>query len=73
MYAVMRQTSKPCFAFKILAAGRIEDQGVAGAFRAAFQGIKANDGVFVGMFPRYKDEVKENAEIVHRILAGARG
>jgi thiamine monophosphate synthase len=70
MYAVMRQTTKPCFAFKILAAGRIEDQGIAGAFRTAFQSIKANDGVFVGMFPRYKDEVKENAEIVHRMLAG---
>jgi thiamine monophosphate synthase len=71
MYAVMRRTTKPCFAFKILAAGRIEDQGIAGAFRTAFQSIKANDGVFVGMFPRYKDEVKENAEIVNRILAGA--
>jgi len=70
MYAVMRQTTKPCFAFKILAAGRIADGGVAGAFRTAFQSIKPNDGVFVGMFPRYKDEVKENAEIVHRILAG---
>ncbi|HEY1580008.1 MAG TPA: twin-arginine translocation signal domain-containing protein [Terracidiphilus sp.] len=71
MYAVMRQTAKPCFAFKILAAGRIADEGIAGAFRTAFQSIKPNDGVFVGMFPRYKDEVKENAEIVHRILAGA--
>jgi len=30
--------------------------------------LKPNDGVFVGMFPRVKDEVKENAEIVHRIL-----
>jgi thiamine monophosphate synthase len=70
MYAVMRRTTKPCFAFKILAAGRIEDQEIAGAFRTAFQSIKANDGVFVGMFPRYKDEVKENAEIVHRMLAG---
>jgi hypothetical protein len=72
MYAVMRQTSKPCFAFKILAAGRIEEQGgVAGAFRTAFKTIKANDGVFVGMFPRYKDEIKENAGIVHQILNGA--
>jgi hypothetical protein len=70
MYAVMRQTAKPCFAFKILAAGRIADEGVAGAFRTAFSSIKPNDGVFVGMFPRYKDEVKENAEIVHEILAG---
>jgi hypothetical protein len=24
----------------------------------------------VGMFPRAKDEVRENAEIVHRILQG---
>jgi hypothetical protein len=71
MYAVMRQTKKPCFAFKILAAGRIADDGVAGAFRTAFASIKANDGVYVGMFPKYKDEVKQDAEIVHRILAGA--
>lgn len=71
MFAVMGQTRKPCFAFKILAAGRIEDQGIEAAFRSAFQSIKANDGVFVGMFPRYKDEVRENAEIVHRILAKA--
>ena len=71
MYAAMRQTTKPCFAFKILAAGRIADDGVAGAFRTALQNIKPTDGVFVGMFPRYKDEVKENAEIVHRILTSA--
>jgi len=67
----MRQTRKPCFAFKILAAGRVEEQSVAAAFRTAFRSLKPNDGVFVGMFPRYKDEVKENAEIVHRILSGA--
>lgn len=71
MYAVMRQTTKPCFAFKILAAGRVGDEGIAGAFRTAFQSIKPNDGIFVGMYPRYKDEVKENAEIVHSILTRA--
>lgn len=68
MYSVMRQTSKPCFAFKVLAAGRVDDGGVEQAFRTAFSSIKPNDGVFVGMFPRGKDEVRENAEIVHRIL-----
>jgi hypothetical protein len=26
--------------------------------------------VYVGMFPKFKDEVRENAEIVHRILTG---
>ena len=70
MYKVMRQTSKPCFAFKILAAGRIADSDVEKAFRTAFENIKPNDGVYVGMFPRRKDEVKENAELVARILNG---
>jgi hypothetical protein len=71
MYKVMRQTTKICFAFKILAAGRIEGNSVEQAFRTAFLSIKPIDGVFVGMYPRNKDEVKENAEIVHKILTGA--
>jgi hypothetical protein len=71
MYKVMRQTPKICFAFKILAAGRIADSGVAQAFRTAYASIKPNDGVYVGVFPRNKDEIKENAEIVHGILTAA--
>ena len=71
MFKVMRQTAKTCFAFKILAAGRIGDDGVAQAFHTAFGSIKPNDGVYVGVFPRSKDEIKENAEIVHGILTGA--
>ena len=69
MYNVMRQTKKPCFAFKVLAAGRISDDGIEQAFRTAFESIKPIDGVYVGIFPRAKDEVRENAEIVHRILS----
>jgi hypothetical protein len=71
MYRVMRQTSKTCFAFKILAAGRIGDEGVAQAFRTAYSSIKPIDGVYIGVFPREKDELKENAEIVHGILTAA--
>ena len=71
MYKAMRQTAKTCFAFKILAAGRIADGGVAQAFRTAYASIKPHDGVYVGVFPRSKDEIKENAEIVHGILTGA--
>lgn len=68
MYSFMRQTRKPCFAFKIMAAGRIGERGADQAFQTAFAGIKPNDGVFVGMFPRIRDEVRENAERVHRLL-----
>jgi hypothetical protein len=66
MYRVIRAVKKPCFAFKILAAGRVSktDQ----AFRTAFESIKPTDGVFVGLFPRTKDEVRENAERVQRLL-----
>jgi hypothetical protein len=54
-----------------MAAGRIDNRGADQAFRTAFESIKPIDSVFVGMFPRVKDEVRENAERVHRILTNA--
>ena len=69
MYRVMRATRKPCFAFKIMAAGRVTNPEQA--FRTAFESIKPIDGVFIGLFPRGQDQVRENAERVHRILVGA--
>ena len=71
MYKAIRQTAKPCFAFKILAAGRVADDAIEQAFRTAFSSIKPIDSIYVGMYPRHKDEMKENVEIVHRILTGA--
>lgn len=64
----IRKTKKPCLGFKILAAGRVTDtpRQVEGAFRFAFENIKPSDAVIVGMFPRYKDEVKENAGFTRR-------
>jgi hypothetical protein len=32
------------------------------AFRFAFQNIKPSDGVIVGMYPRFFDEVSANAK-----------
>ena len=69
MYKVMKQTKKTCFAFKIMAAGRITNADQA--FKLAFDSIKPTDAVFVGMFPKFRDEVRENAERTHRILTGA--
>ena len=71
MYKVLRQTKKPCFAFKVLAAGRINrPDDLNKAFRLAFESIKPTDCIFVGMFPRTKNEVRENVEYVHKILKG---
>ena len=50
MYKVMRSTRKPCFAFKIMAAGRVANADQA--FRNAYESIKPTDGVFIGLFPR---------------------
>jgi hypothetical protein len=68
MTKVVRNVSKPCLAFKILAAGRLcEDQKtVEEAFKFAFANIKPTDAVIVGMFPRYEDEVRLNAGYAQR-------
>lgn len=70
MYRAIRQTRKPCLAFKILAAGRLTNtpEAMDEAFRFAFENIKPTDAVIVGMYPRYSDQVRENAERVRRIL-----
>lgn len=71
MYQTIRHSRRTCLAFKVLAAGRLTDspQQVEQAFRQAFASIKPQDGVIVGMYPRYKDQPRENAELVRRILA----
>jgi hypothetical protein len=75
MYQVIRQVKRPCFAFKIMAAGRISEKAADQAFRTAYENIKPTDGVFIGLFPRVRDEVRENAERTCRVLGGgaARG
>ncbi len=68
MTKVVRQVKQPCFGFKILAAGRacLNERRVREAFKTAFTNIKPSDGVIVGMFPRYVDEIQLNVEAVHR-------
>ncbi len=71
MTSMIRQTRKTCFAFKILAAGRSTDtpQQVERAYQYAFSNIKPRDGVIVGMYPRYKDEVTENTALARKFGA----
>lgn len=70
MFQVVRQTKKTCLAFKVLAAGRriASAEQVDAAFRFAFDSIKPQDCIIVGMYPRYTDEVKENCDRVRRVL-----
>jgi len=68
MTEVVRQVKQPCFGFKILAAGRacLDERRVREAFKNAFASIKPIDGVIVGMFPRYFDEINFNVEAARR-------
>ncbi len=69
MCRVIRQTRRTCLAFKILGAGRLARSAreLEAAFRFAFENIKPQDAVIVGMFPRFQDEVRQNADLVRRI------
>ena len=71
MYKVIRQTKKPCIAYKILAAGRraMTPASIEQAFKEAFENIKPSDVIIVGMYDRYIDQVAENAGYVRRFGA----
>ena len=70
MTRMIRSTKKPVLGFKILGAGRAGGtrEQIEQAFRFAYSNIKPTDAVIVGMWPKFKDEVAENAEIVRAIL-----
>ena len=73
MFKAIRQTGKPCLAFKILAAGRLSDRSewVEQAFRQTYQSIKPTDAAIVGIYDRYSDQPGENAAFVRRFTAPA--
>lgn len=64
----IRQISKPCLAFKILAAGRLSEDKASldRAFQFAYSSIKPGDAAIVGMYPVFTDEVREDAELVRK-------
>jgi hypothetical protein len=70
MCRVIRQTKKPCLAFKLFGAGRTVNsrQQIESAFRFALTNIKPGDAVIVGMFPKFSDQVTENVSIVRKLL-----
>ena len=73
MFKVMRQTRRPCLAFKILAAGRLSERKdwVESAFEQAFASIKPNDGVIVGIYDKFSDQPAEDAEHTRRFGSDA--
>ncbi|MBQ2278037.1 MAG: hypothetical protein II333_05650 [Clostridia bacterium] len=75
MYEVIRQLSAPTIALKILGAGRrCADQAqVKAAFTEAFASMKRGDGVLVGMFDKYDDQPRLNAEYTRNAIRQVEG
>lgn len=73
MFKAMRQTKRPCLAFKILAAGRLSErrEWVENAFKQTFAGIKPTDGVIVGIYDKFTDQPAEDAGFTKRFGASA--
>ena len=68
----IRDTAKPCIAYKILAASRKcgSEEDVRQAFQYAFDNIKAHDIVNVGIFQKHTDQIAMNTRLVREILGG---
>ena len=60
----IRSVGRPCFAYKILGAGRKAPEP---AMAEVFEYLKPTDGLVVGMFPKHRPNmVAENAALVRR-------
>jgi hypothetical protein len=78
MYDVIKKVQKPCIAFKIFAGGQIFNGKaseeipalVRSAFAEAYENIKPNDLACIGVFQKYKNQLKENADIAKTVLCG---
>ncbi|GHV42360.1 hypothetical protein AGMMS49546_20680 [Spirochaetia bacterium] len=76
MFKVIKQIQKPCIVFKIFAGGQMfydkteaEIPGlIEKSMREVYTNIKPNDIVLVGAFQKYKNQIKENAEICAKVL-----
>ena len=73
MFEVIRRLSAPTVALKILGAGRrcSTQAEVKKAFFEAFQSMKKGDGVLVGMFDKYIDQISQNAEYTRQAIINA--
>jgi hypothetical protein len=64
----IRQVTKPCLGFKILAAGRLSEdkESLERCFAFAYSKIKPTDAVIVGMYPVFSDEIQEDAGLASK-------
>jgi hypothetical protein len=64
--ATIRKLDKPVVAYKVLAAGRLAP---GEALAHLLKHVRPKDGLCVGVFPKKKDEITENAALTARLSA----
>ena len=66
MCDLIRLTSKPCIAYKVLAAGRAigSRERIREEFAYALRSIKPSDALLIGMYQQLGDQIGENAALV---------
>jgi hypothetical protein len=69
MCELIRQTTRPCIAFKVLAAGRAigSRERIREELGFALRSIKPTDGILVGMYQQFSDQIGENAALVSEL------
>ncbi|MCL2772165.1 MAG: hypothetical protein FWD71_02345 [Oscillospiraceae bacterium] len=76
MFEAIKEASKPCIAFKVFAGGQIFygknadeiPEAAETAIKETYENIKPDDMICLGVFQKEKNQIKENAEIVKKIL-----
>lgn len=76
MLDLIAKVTKPCIAYKIFAGGQMfmhkPDEavraGIREAYREVFSGIKPNDLAAIGVFQKYKDQLREDAELFDKTM-----
>ncbi len=73
MFKAIQGTKRPCFAFKILAAGRLSDRRhwVEQAFRDTYASIKPTDSAIIGIYDKYSDQPADCAAMCRKYTASA--
>jgi hypothetical protein len=66
----VKRTRKQCLIFKVYAASRKcgSPQQMEDALRFVARYAKPRDCVVIGMFPKRREQVRENAQLVQRVF-----
>jgi len=76
MYKIIQEINKPCIAFKIFAGGQVFNNKtpdeipdvLESIYMEAFNNIKPNDIVCIGVYQKFTNQLQENAEAASRAL-----